>query len=432
MEHAPQKYWLETYGCQMNFAESHALEIDLLNHGYAPAEYPEEASVIILNTCSVRKTAENRIWGRLGYFKHIKESKPVKVILAGCMGERLIQEELSEHGVDIIIGTSGKNHIISYLAGEKKDFSTYEFPSLHYREGELRAFLPIMNGCNNFCSYCIVPYVRGREISRAPEDILSEIDTLDEKGVKEVTLLGQNVNSYQYPFKGETLYFLDLLDRIASRLKSIQWIRFLSSHPKDISLRLAEIMKSHEQICRHIHLPVQHGSNSILRAMNRKYTREHFISMVKELRSSIPNLTFSTDLLIGFPGETENDLEDTIELMEQVSCIDAFTYYFNPREGTKAVELPDQVPEEIKLRRLKRVIEAQKEISRRAKEQRLGGIEKVLVEDRAKKDHNKLLARTEHDDMVIIPAGDSAAIGGMYQVKLNKLQGNTFQGEKST
>ncbi len=429
MEKSPQKYWLETYGCQMNFAESNALEIDLLHHGYTPAEYPEEATVVILNTCSVRKTAESRIWGRLGYFKHIKEQHSVKIVLTGCMAERLIDQELSKQGVDFIIGTAGKNHIISYLTGQEKTITTYEFQQAHHKEGELRSFVPIMNGCNNFCSYCIVPHVRGREVSRDPLEIYDEIAQLEEKGVREITLLGQNVNSYRYQRGESVVEFLDLLEQIASKVQSVAWIRFLSAHPKDLSPELGDLMSRYPAICRHLHLPVQHGSNRILQAMNRKYTREHYLSLVEGLRNSVPDITFSTDLLIGFPGEREEDLDLTLDLMEQVSCSDAFTYYFNPREGTRAVDLPEQLSEELKLQRLKQVIETQRRISREEKKRRIDGIETVLVEAPTKKDHNELLARSEHDDMVILPAEDHVHIGGMYQVRLTGLQGNTFTGE---
>ena len=424
MEHQVKHYWLETYGCQMNFAESHALERDLLEHGFLPAQHPEEASVVVLNTCSVRKTAEDRIWGRLGYFKKMKQQHPLTVVLTGCMGERFIDQELSSYGVDVIIGTAGKNHIISYLTGTDEHFKTYEFQHSHYREGDLRSFVPIMNGCNNFCSYCIVPYVRGREVSRAPEEIYSEIDSLIQKGVKEITLLGQNVNSYSYRDVG----FLELLEEIARRAEGSSWVRFMSSHPKDISPELGDIMGSYSSLCSHIHLPVQHGADQVLSRMNRKYTRTHYLDMVQTLKQKVEGMTFSTDLLIGFPGETEEDLLQTLELIDIVGYTDAFTYYFNPREGTKAVGLADQLSHEVKLERLQRVIEAQRAISVREKEKRIGKIEMVLVEDRTKKDHNELLARSEHDDMVILPASD-AVVGEFTAVKLISLSGSTFRGE---
>ncbi len=424
MDQSVKRYWLETYGCQMNFAESNALERDLLHHGYMPAKHPEEASVVILNTCSVRKTAEDRIWGRLGYFKKMKQSHHLTLVLTGCMGERLIHQKLSDQGVDVIIGTAGKNHIISYLTGKDEHLETYEFNHSHYREGDLRSFVPIMNGCNNFCSYCIVPYVRGREISRSPEDILQEIDLLTGKGVKEITLLGQNVNSYAY----HEFEFLELLEEIARRTEKRSWVRFMSSHPKDISPELGDLISRYDSLCSHIHLPVQHGSDRILAQMNRKYTRGHYIEMVDALKRRVDGLTFSTDLLIGFPGETEQDVEDTLDLMDRVGFTDAFTYYFNPREGTKAVDLPDQLPHELKLERLQRVIDIQRSIQIREKKKRIGKTEIVLVEDRTKKDHNELLARSEHDDMVIIPTSD-AAVGEFVQVGLKSLSGSTFRGD---
>ncbi len=428
MQQGPSMYWLETYGCQMNFAESNALEIDLLNQGYSPASFPEEASVVIINTCSVRKTAENRIWGRLGFFKRMKNSRKLTVILTGCMAERLLGESLKEYGVDAVIGTAGKNHIVSYLTGGDEHLEVYEFQKSHHKEGETRSFIPIMNGCSNYCSYCIVPYVRGSEISRNPNEILEEMKSLEDRGVKEIVLLGQNVNSYRWTCGDLTVTFTDLLQNIELNTQGIRWIRFLSSHPKDVSPELGPLMGEHRQICRHLHLPVQHGSDRVLKHMNRKYTREEYLRIIESLRSDIPEITFSTDLLIGFPGENEQDLEDTRSLMREVSYTDAFTYYYNPREGTKALELPDQLSDEVKLARLKQVIDLQKELGLKEKAKRIGSIEEVIVEDRTKKDHNELLARTEHDDMVIVERG-SLNKGDMIHVRLSELAGNTFKGE---
>ena len=430
MEPTPKTYWLETYGCQMNFAESNSLELDLLHHGYLPAQFPEEASVVIINTCSVRTTAENRIRGRLGYFKSMKRSRKVTVVLTGCMAQRLIDQELQEQGVDVIIGTNGKQHVVSLLAGENsQDLVTYEFSRTHHKPGDLRAFVPIMNGCNNFCSYCIVPYVRGREISRSPQEIFDEISFLDDTGVKEITLLGQNVNSYAYRRGDASLGFTDLLDGIARRVSSVQWIRFLSSHPKDISPAIGELMLEHRSICRHIHIPIQHGSNSVLKRMNRKYTREHFLGILASLREQVPGITFSSDILIGFPGETEQDVELTLSAMREARFNDAFTYYFNPREGTEAAGYSGQLDDDTKLSRLKCIIAEQKAISLLEKQRRIGTIELVLVEDRAKKQHDEKLARTEHDDMVVIASSAALEIGAMVPVRLNSLSGNTLKGE---
>lgn len=427
---SPKTYWLETYGCQMNVAESNSLELDLLNHGYLPSQHPEEASVVIINTCSVRNTAESRIRGRLGYFKRMKRSRKVTVVLTGCMAQRLIDQELQEQGVDIIIGTNGKHHVVSRLTGEDaQDMETYEFSRTHHKPGDMRAFVPIMNGCNNFCSYCIVPYVRGREVSRSPSEIYDEISFLDDQGVREITLLGQNVNSYLYRTGDTAVHFIDLLDGIARRLSHVKWVRFLSSHPKDISPALGELMGEHRSICRHIHIPIQHGSNAVLKRMNRKYTREHFLGILSSLRDQVPGITFSSDLLIGFPGETEEDLALTMSALKEARFNDAFTYYFNPREGTEAAAYAGQLNDETKLSRLKRIIDLQREISLLEKQRRIGTIELVLVEDHAKKQRDEKLARTEHDDMVVIAASADLEIGAMVPVRLNSLSGNTLKGE---
>lgn len=432
----PKKFWIETYGCQMNFAESSALEIDLLKQGFVHASHEEEADVVIINTCSVRQTAENRIWGRLGHYSHLKHSKDLQLILTGCMAERLNQHKDKRkelNAVDTIIGTNGKNHIADILREdasttlEGEDFQTYEFKSCHLEPGAQKAFIPIMNGCNNYCSYCIVPYVRGREVSRSPEEIFDEIKRLEDKNVKEIVLLGQNVNSYASTYKGKSFSFLDLLHEIAMRIHDISWIRYLSPHPKDFQPAIIDLTKEFDSICSHIHLPVQHGSDKILHSMNRKYTVQDYLKIINTFREKIPSMTFSTDLLIGFPGETEEDLEETLNFLRKVRFSDAFTYYYNPREGTAATEFAGQLEETVKLQRLRKVIDLQRTVSHEEKQKRLNGYEKVFVESVSKKDNNTLLARTEHDDMVLIPKNDYS-IGKFYTIYLNELKGNTFLG----
>ncbi len=432
-----KKYWLETYGCQMNAAESESLVFDLKERGWVPASVPEEADFVLLNTCSVRQTAENRIWGRLGYFKHLKKTHDFSLGITGCMAERLkqtIREKVPE--VDMIVGNFSKDKLAAYLDDHEKAFwrddlldaSAYTFKEVHTGETAFKALVPIMHGCNNFCTYCIVPYVRGREISRSPASILKELHTLEEKGVKEVTFLGQNVNSYRFSdTKNRTLTFAGLLEMVLAEIKGIEWFRFISSHPKDVPEDLIAIISREERVCSHIHLAVQHGSNSVLERMKRKYTRESFMELVDRMKGEIPDLSLTTDILIGFPGETRFDLEETKDLMRYIQFNDAFTYHYNPREGTTAYTFPDTVPDKEKHARLAEIIDLQRRISSELKKGRLGRVEKVLVEDVSRKNTDELLGRTERNEMVVFPA-DANHIGTFMQVKLLSLQGNTFRG----
>ncbi|GAB4370123.1 MAG: tRNA (N6-isopentenyl adenosine(37)-C2)-methylthiotransferase MiaB [Spirochaetales bacterium] len=430
-------YWIETYGCQMNKAESNALVQQMAKDGWILAPSPKEAELIILNTCSVRGTAETRIRGRIGYYKSLKRIHPHTLVVMGCMAERL-KEKLKEEepAVDLVVGTFQKGAFLSLLKGPGRSSynemrldadSRYHFASGHYMEGEFKAFVPIMHGCNNFCSYCIVPYVRGREVSRPPEEIFRELESLRERQVREVTLLGQNVNSYRYEHGAGWTGFPDLLRQIVQWYPEIPWIRFLTSHPKDLSDQVIDCLAEYPQLCKHLHLPVQHGSNRILRSMNRKYDRETYLHLVERLRKKVPSISLTTDILIGFPGETEEDFRATLELMEIVRFDDAFTYYYNPREGTKAYNLPDDVPLEVKLERLQEVIDLQRRIGRENKEQRIGSRVKVLVEEVSKMKSTELLARTERDEMVVLP-GPGEWIGTFREVELLALKGNTFWG----
>ena len=433
-----KKYWIETYGCQMNFAESKALDFDFESRGWKKASTPEEADLVLLNTCSVRQTAENRIWGRIGYYKHLKEEKDLVLGITGCMAERLkerIKDKAPE--VDMVIGNFNKDSLVSYLEDHDKkywkddltDEKEYAFRDVHIEENDFKALVPIMHGCNNFCSYCIVPYVRGREVSRSPESVLKELYTLEEKGIKEVTFLGQNVNSYRYEYEdGRKVLFPDLIKLVLDNIKGIQWFRFISSHPKDVPDDLIRIIADEERVCSHIHLAVQHGSDSILKRMNRGYTAGDFLSLVTKMKNAIPDLSLTTDLLIGFPGETREDLTAVLELMETVRFDDAFTYYYNPREGTRAYSFTDALPEKTKRERLAEVIEVQRRISGEIKQQRVGKVEKVLVEGVSRNNEHELLGRTSRNEMVVFPA-EKELIGSFAEVKLILLHGNTFIGE---
>ena len=425
-------YWLETYGCQMNVAESNALELQLKGAGLVPAKSAQEADCAILNTCTVRKSADNRIWGRLGLFAHIKQSKPLTLIVTGCMAERL-QEDLKDEApqVDYVIGTNDKQRIVDILTsadGKMDEHSqSYEFGTSYYQEGEFSSYIPIMNGCNNFCSYCIVPYVRGREVSRSVKDILDELAFLSEKGVKEVTLLGQNVNSYHYVEENGTIInFPKLLTNLCAQKNDIKWIRFESPHPKDFTDELIEVIRQESKIARHLHIPMQSGSTRILSLMNRKYSREQFQQLIMKLRSAVDDITFSTDVMVGFPSETEEEYQETLLMLGQMRCLEAFMYYFNPREGTKAVSFEEQITEEEKSRRLAALIEYQHAIIAEEKQKRLHRTVEVLVTQVSKHDEHSMLGRTEHNEMVVFPS--TAKTGEIVNVHLEELAGNTFKG----
>ena len=415
-------------------AESSAIELMLKGQGIEKTEEAEDADVVIINTCSVRKTAENRIWGRLGYFNSIKRKKNGKldIIVTGCMAERL-KDELKKEApfVDAVIGTNEKEEIPSYvLSHEIRKKDSYSFLSSYYEEGSFSSYVPIMNGCNNFCSYCIVPYVRGREVSRNVESIIDEIRFLESKGVKEITLLGQNVNSYKGEYNGQEVDFPTLLEIIYPYLDSIEFVRFESPHPKDFSDHLIRVISEKERICSHIHLPMQSGSSRILSLMNRKTTREQFISLLNKMRGEIKDLTFSTDVMVGFPTESLEEYEDTLSMMEIMGCTEAFMYYYNPREGTPSAKMDGQIEESEKIRRLERLINEQLERAKRIKESRLPFVTKVLVRGTTRDDKSRLLGYNEHNDMVSFLPTREHAKGDMVHVRLTELNGNTYRGEE--
>ncbi len=344
-------YFFETYGCEMNIAESAAVEQLFIARGWKKSESAQTADVAVINTCSIRETAENRILGRLGWFSGLKAvrecrpgakskmleeaaeyvrdgAKPLTLIVMGCMAERLLQSFKKEYPfIDYVVGTYAKHHfteIISAVEEGRKPFQIddseqYRFASLSAEPGAFSTFVPIMHGCNNFCTYCIVPYVRGRELSRPVNEILNEIDLLGKMNVREITLIGQNVNSYH---SDDDVNFAGLLQKIADHLREssspIKWVRFMSSHPKDFSDDVIDVIAKEPVICRHIHLPVQNGSTAVLKAMNRRYTREQYLELVGRIKARIPEVSLTTDIMMGFPGETEADVEDTLDLMRQV------------------------------------------------------------------------------------------------------------------
>ncbi|MDR0561707.1 MAG: tRNA (N6-isopentenyl adenosine(37)-C2)-methylthiotransferase MiaB [Spirochaetaceae bacterium] len=432
-------YFFETYGCQMNTAESAALRLTLQERGWSQAADGDRADVVILNTCSVRATAERRVMGRLAQYGALKKKRRFTLIVAGCMASRLGETLKTQvPAVDYVMGTSARAvfpHILEALERgipfqDDAETPAFSFSAVHLEEGRFRSFIPIMHGCDNFCSYCIVPYVRGRETSRNPADILEEIHLLAEKGVREITLLGQNVNSYRWE-EGKKLDFPDLLELVSRELEKtpIRWARFLSSHPKDLSSRVIRVMAEHPVFCRHLHLCVQHGSNAVLTAMNRRYSRERYLELAREIREAMPDISLSTDILIGFPGETEEDLAQTLDLMEEVRFLYAYMYHYNPREGTPAWNLPGRIDEETKRKRLAQVIALQKRHTQALLQARIGRRETVLIEGISRKNADELITRTERDEMVAVP-GKPSMIGSFAELTLSSLRGNTFHAKE--
>ncbi|MCL2374799.1 MAG: tRNA (N6-isopentenyl adenosine(37)-C2)-methylthiotransferase MiaB [Treponema sp.] len=445
------KYFFETYGCQMNSAESAALALAAQERGWQEAQNSEEAELVLLNTCSVRETAERRVRGRLAHYAAQKKKKAGNFVLvmAGCMAQRLGEKLKTDFpAVDYVMGTSARSRFPLILEAAEKDQGgaprplletdekpEFSFSPLHLEPAEGRSFqslIPIMHGCNNYCSFCIVPYVRGREVSRSPDAILQEIRLVGERGVREITLLGQNVNSYLWEDSNGRLEFPGLLRLVASNIGSqdgalgVRWARFLSSHPKDFSDQTIQALAENPAFCRRIHLCVQHGSNRILSAMNRRYTREQYLQLIAKLRAALPGLSLSTDILVGFPGETEKDLEETLSLMEEVKFLYSYMYHFNPREGTAAYSLPGRIGEDVKRDRLARVIALQKRHTAELLKRRVGEQVMVLIEGISRKNADELICRTERDEMVVVP-GSAGAIGSFATLTLSSLRGNTFR-----
>ena len=455
-------YFFETYGCEMNIAESAAVEQLFIARGWKKSDSAQIADVAVINTCSIRETAENRIIGRLGWFNGLKAvrecrpgaksklleeaaayvkngPKPLTIIVMGCMAERLLKSFQKDYPfVDYVVGTYAKHHfseIISAIEEGRKPFEIddseqYRFASISAEPGHFSTFVPIMHGCNNFCTYCIVPYVRGRELSRPVKGILDEIDLLGKMKVREITLIGQNVNSY-HAESGEN--FAQLLQIIADHLREtdspIKWVRFMSSHPKDFSDDVIDVIAREPVICRHIHLPVQNGSTAVLKAMNRRYTREHYLELVAKIKERIPEVSLTTDIMMGFPGETEEDVEDTLDLMRQVKYESAMMYYYNPREGTPAAKM-EQIPIEIRKERLQRVIDLQLEHTQEEMRKRVGKTIMVLAEGISRDNKDELLGQTEQHEKIAFKA-DKSLIGTFVNVKITELSGNTFRGELS-
>lgn len=433
--------FIETYGCQMNVADSEVVAAIMQTIGYEMTDNIDKADAILVNTCSIRDNAEQKIVSRLQHFNAMKKKRKGLIVgILGCMAERAKQELLENQAVDLVAGPDAyldlPNLIAAAEAGQKAinvELSTTET----YKEiipsriggNRISGFVSIMRGCNNFCSYCIVPYTRGRERSREVKSILNEIQDLCERNFKEITLLGQNVNSYAFEEEGgEVVNFAKLLKIIAERFPTMR-IRFSTSHPKDMSDETLETIAAYKNICNHIHLPVQSGSSRILKLMNRKYTREWYLERIAAIRRIIPDCGISTDMFCGFHGETEEDHQETLSLMREVVFDSAFMFKYSERPGTFASKnLPDNISEEVKIERLNEIIALQTELSAESNRKDIGKTFEVLVEGFSKRSKEQLFGRTQQNKVVVFDRGD-CKIGDIVNVKVTSVTAATLLGE---
>ncbi len=438
-----KKVRIETYGCQMNVADSEVVATMMGMAGYSLTENDSDAAAVLLNTCSIRDNAEQKIYSRLAYWNSMRRRLGRHIIIGviGCMAERLKQTLIEKHGVDLVAGPDAYLDLPSLVAAAETgnpainiDLSTTET----YRDiiptriaPGISGFISIMRGCNNFCSYCIVPYTRGRERSREPRSILAELADLRARGFKEATLLGQNVNSYRHtdPETGEVTDFTRLLSLVAEAAPDMR-IRFTTSHPKDMTDETLYAIAAHPNIARHIHLPVQSGSNAVLKAMNRKYTREWYMNRIEAIRRIIPGCGISSDLFCGFHSESEEDFEQTLSLMREAAFDSSFLFKYSERPGTYASKhLPDNIPEEVKIERLNRMIALQNELSLASNRADIGREVEVLVEGRSKRSADDLFGRTSQNKVVVFPAA-GAAKGDTIRVLVTDATSATLLGHR--
>ncbi len=433
-----KKVHIETYGCQMNVADSETVASIMQSRDFLLQASIDDADVIILNTCSVRDNAEQKIYHRLDFLKGLKRRKRhLKVGIIGCMAQRVADKLLEHEAVDFVAGPDAYRNLPDLvnetdieLKTINTEFDTNETYSgiTQYKSDKeaISGFIPITRGCNNFCSYCIVPYTRGRERSASYKDVISEANNLKEKGYKEITLLGQNVNSY---FDEENnIDFPKLIEMVAKAAPEVR-IRFTTSHPKDISDSLIDAIAENKNICNHIHLPVQSGSDNVLKAMNRKYTREWYLERIERIKSTIPNCGISSDIFCGFSGETEGDFDQTLSLMKEVAYDSAFMFKYSVRPGTAAANsLEDDVAEETKVKRLTRMIDLQNSLSLESNKADIDKSFEVLVEGFSKRSNEMLFGRTEHNKVVVFPAANFKK-GDFVMVKINEVSSATLKGE---
>lgn len=433
-------FFVKNFGCQMNARDSEKLAGILREAGYAEGACEEEADFVVYNTCTVRENANSKVYGRLGYLHTLKRQNPHMLIaLCGCMmQEPQVVERIqkSYRFVDIVFGTHNIFKLAELIVSRMESGSQVidiwkdtdqiveELPNR--RKYPFKSGINIMFGCNNFCSYCIVPYVRGRERSREPEAILNEIRRMVDDGVKEVMLLGQNVNSY-----GKTLEhpmsFAALLQQI-EQVDGLERIRFMTSHPKDLSDELIEVMGNSSKICRHLHLPLQSGSTEILKEMNRRYTKEQYLDLAERIRKGVPDISLTTDIIVGFPGETEEDFLETMDVVEKVRYDSAFTFLYSKRTGTPAASMENQVPEDVAKERFDRLLKRVQDISREVTARHERTVQKVLVEERNAQDPALVTGRLSHNTVVHLP-GEDSLIGKIVDVRLKECKGFYYMGE---
>ena len=428
------KYYLETFGCQMNVADSEMIEGILQSKGYYPIKRMDSADIIFVNTCAIREHAEEKVHSRLGVFSKIKNSKPNVIIgVLGCMAQHLKDDILdSKPYVDIILGPDSYRKLPKLLERNKVDkknivdtqLSRYEvynnfFPS---RNEGINAWVSIMRGCDKFCTFCIVPFTRGRERSRSPNNIIDEVKKAVDEGFVEITLLGQNVNSYTYDN-----YSFDYLLKNIAEINGVQRLRYTSPHPQDMTDDVLYVMSHYDNICNAVHFPLQAGSNEVLKRMNRSYTKSHFIDRAHRIRDILPNCGLSTDIIVGFPGETNSQFEETLNVMNEVKFASAFTFKYSPRLGTKAYEYSDQILEIDKQERLDKVIKLQKKHTIFRNKEMIGNIERVLVEKNSKRSINQWAGRTDSNKWVIFDK-ENANIKDLVNVSITNAKGISLHG----
>ena len=439
-----KKLFIETYGCQMNVADSEVVASVMKMAGYDTTDTLDAADAIFINTCSIRDNAEQKIFSRLNQLNALRRNRKRRLIVGiiGCMAERLKEVLINEYDVDIVAGPDSylelPNLIASAEAGEKAIETTLSTTET-YRDiipqrisgNKVSGYISIMRGCNNFCTYCIVPYTRGRERSREPESILNELRDLQNKGFKEVILLGQNVNSYLFKPAdgGEPVDMAALLALVAEAAPEMR-VRFTTSNPEDLSDEIIATMASHTNICNHIHLPVQSGSNKILKLMNRKYTREWYLDRIAKIREAMPDCGISSDMFTGFHNETEEDFEETLSLMREVGFDSSFMFKYSERPGTFAAKhLPDNVSEEVKIDRLNRMIALQNELSLCSNRNDVGKTFEVLVEGYSKRSKDDMFGRTQQNKVIVFPAGDTK-VGDRVMCVVEKATSATLIGHR--
>lgn len=438
-----KQYCLITYGCQMNSSDSERYAGQLEELGYTMTEDAELADVILMNTCCVRETAEDKVLGKIGEFKHLKaRNNDLIIAVTGCMAQEW-QERLFKRAphLDLVIGTHNIHKLIDLIKEreEKRGHALatdmdgnvfYDIPTRRFQK--FFAWVPIMNGCNKFCTYCIVPHVRGREVSRPLEEIVEEVRNLADEGYKEITLLGQNVNSYGLDFKDGTdfsalLYAVEEID-------GIERVRYMTSHPKDMTFAMVDAIAQCSKVVTHLHLPVQSGSTELLKKMNRGYSAEHYLELIEYVREKIPDVALTTDLIVGFPGETEDMFQDTLKLLKKVRYDMAYTFIYSPRTGTPAATMGNQVPQEVKSDRLRRLMAVQNEISLACNKEMEGRDYEVIVEGPTKNDENHWFGRTSGNKMIIWENDGALAVGDTVPVHVDKgqtwvLKGHTLKQE---